>query len=210
MGHIASRMNAQDVSAVSYWLAAQPLPKHTKPLAHLPELSAGVKQLTCGSASTVQPVPVNMAFTVTPLATKGAYLARVGNCQTCHTAPGGAPYAGGRAIETSFGTAFSRNLTSDQATGLGQWNADDFWQALHHGKSRDGRTLSPAFPYTEYTRVTRADSDALFAFFQSLPATAALNQPHKMRWPFGTQAALQVWRTLFFRPQTYVIKNRCS
>ena len=83
-----------------------------------------------------------------PLAAHGAYLARIGNCETCHTAAGGKPYAGQRPIETPFGTSYSSNLTPDKASGLGHWSADDFWQALHHGKSRDGRLLGPTFPYT--------------------------------------------------------------
>ena len=205
MSHIASRLSAQDVNAVTFWLAAQPLPANTKPLAQLPALPAGANAVTCGSAA------VNTTGAITPAPhawsaqlAQGAYLARVGNCQTCHTTAGGTPYAGGRAIETPFGTIFSSNLTSDKTTGLGNWTADDFWQALHHGQSRDGHLLSPAFPYTEYTRVTRADADALFAYLQSLPAIAAPNRPHDMRWPFGTQTALLAWRTLFFTPQTFV------
>ena len=131
--------------------------------------------------------------------TRGRYLARAGNCQACHTAPGGAPWAGGRGIETPFGVVFAGNLTPDP-TGLGGWQAGDFWRALHHGRSRDGRMLYPAFPYTHYTRVTRADADALWAFMQSLPPVAQVNRPHELRWPVSTQWALGVWRALYFRP----------
>lgn len=133
-------------------------------------------------------------------AERGAYLARVGNCMQCHTAPGGAPYAGGRGIETPFGVVYSSNLTSDADTGLGRWTAAEFWRALHHGRSRDGRLLTPAFPYTSYTQVTRADADALFAFLQSVPAAVRPNRPHALRFPYDTQLALAAWRTLFFRP----------
>lgn len=133
---------------------------------------------------------------------RGAYLARIGNCLACHTAPGGAPGTGGRAIPTEFGTVFSGNLTPDDATGLGRWSANAFWRALHHGRSADGRLLVPVFPYTHTTLLTRADVDALYAFFRSLPATHAPAPPHELRWPFGTQAALAVWRALYFRPGT--------
>ncbi|MCY7318037.1 MAG: cytochrome c, partial [Ramlibacter sp.] len=81
------------------------------------------------------------------LVTRGAYLARVGNCMTCHTARGAAAYAGGRAIDTPFGRGYSSNRTPDADTGIGRWTADHFWRALHHGRSRDGRLLYPAFPY---------------------------------------------------------------
>ena len=131
---------------------------------------------------------------------EGAYLARIGNCAVCHTAQGGEPYAGGREIDTPFGAVPSSNLTPDPAHGIGQWSADDFWRALHFGKRRDGQRLSPAFPYTSYTHVSRADSDALFAYLQSLPPSRRANMPSKLVWPFNTQAALAVWRALYFWP----------
>ena len=131
---------------------------------------------------------------------RGAYLARAGNCQGCHTALGGAAYAGGRGVPTPFGTVYAPNLTPDAATGIGAWSAGAFWRALHNGRSRDGRLLYPAFPYPNYTRITREDSDALHAFLRSLPAVSQANKPHELRFPFDQQAALAVWRALYFRP----------
>ncbi len=135
---------------------------------------------------------------------RGAYLARAGNCQGCHTAPGGAAYAGGRGVPTPFGTVYAPNLTPDAATGIGTWSAGAFWRALHHGRSRDGRLLYPAFPYPNYTRITREDADALHAFLRSVPAVSQANQPHELRFPFDQQAALAVWRALYFRPAAHV------
>lgn len=137
------------------------------------------------------------------LVQRGAYLARAGNCMGCHTERGGAPYAGGRAVPTPFGAVFAPNLTPDAETGLGRWSADDFWRALHNGRSRDGRLLSPAFPYPNYTLISRADSDALFAFLRSLPPLAQPNKPGELRFPYGTQLALAVWRALYFRPAEF-------
>jgi mono/diheme cytochrome c family protein len=94
---------------------------------------------------------------------RGAYLARAGDCAACHTARGGAAYAGGRALETPFGKVFAPNITPDAETGIGNWSADDFWNALHNGIGRGGRLLYPAFPYPNYSKVTRDDADALFA-----------------------------------------------
>lgn len=204
MREIARRLSSQDVAAVTHWLAAQPVPANSQPLAALPTLKAGAKALRCGSSGL--PVPPATETTVAmPSAqvAQGAYLARLGNCAQCHTALGGKPYAGQRAIATPFGTAYSTNLTPDKATGLGLWTVDDFWQALHHGKSRDGRLLSPAFPYPSYTAVSRADADALFAYLQTLPPENQPPRGHDMRWPFGTQTALLAWRTLFFSPQDF-------
>lgn len=135
---------------------------------------------------------------------RGAYLALLGNCAGCHTARGGAPYAGGRPLHTPFGTVYAGNLTPDADTGLGRWSAGDFWRALHHGRSRDGRRLVPAFPYTAFTRVTRADSDALFAYLRALPPVAQANRAHDLRFPYNTALALAAWRALFFRPGVHV------
>ena len=141
---------------------------------------------------------------------RGAYLARAGNCAACHTARGGAPYAGGRAITTPFGTVYSGNLTPDANTGLGRWTADEFWRALHHGRSRDGRALLPAFPYPQTTLVVRADADDLLAWLRSLPPVAQANRPHALRWPYGSAAALAVWRALYFRAGTFTPDNAQS
>lgn len=135
---------------------------------------------------------------------RGRQLATIGNCQACHTPRGGLPYAGGRGIATPFGTVYAGNLTPDPTHGLGQWNSDAFWRALHHGRSRDGRLLYPAFPYNNTTQVSRADSDALYAYLRSVPPVAQANRAHELSWPVNTQAALAVWRALYFRPGGFV------
>ncbi len=137
------------------------------------------------------------------LVERGAYLALAGNCAGCHSARGGQPYAGGRSLATPFGTVFAGNLTPDDETGIGRWSSEAFWRALHHGQSRDGRLLVPAFPYDSYTQISRADSDALHAFLGSLPAVPQPNRPHALRWPYNTQLALAAWRTLYFEPQPF-------
>ena len=147
------------------------------------------------------PLPSTETLQTTPaLVAQGEYLARVGNCMACHTAQGSAPWAGGRGIETPFGVVYSPNLTPDPATGLGAWTSAEFWRAMHHGRSKDGRLLYPAFPYPSYTQVTREDSDAIYAYLQSLPPVAQANPAHALRFPYSTQAALGGWRALFFAP----------
>jgi mono/diheme cytochrome c family protein len=133
---------------------------------------------------------------------RGRYLALAGNCIACHTARGGADYAGGRAVDTPFGTIYASNLTPDDATGLGRWTAAEFRRAMRHGRSRDGRLLYPAFPYPNYTLVTRDDADALYAFLRSLPPVQQPNRTHDLRFPYNLQASLAVWRALYFRPAT--------
>src|SRR5690606_39004983 len=129
-------------------------------------------------------------------AQRGAYLARVGNCLGCHTEAGAPDYAGGRGIETPFGTVHAPNLTPDPKTGIGDWTPADFWNAMHEGRSKDGRLLYPAFPYPYYTQVTREDSDAIFAFLRTLPAVEKENKPNALRFPYSQQASLAIWRAL--------------
>jgi mono/diheme cytochrome c family protein len=134
---------------------------------------------------------------------RGAYLAKAGDCMACHTTRGGVAYAGGRALQTPFGNVISPNITSDKEHGIGNWSADDFWGALHNGKARDGRLLYPAFPYTSYTRVTRDDADALYAYFQTIPPAKQANRAHDLRFPYNQQFMLAAWRALYFRPAVY-------
>ena len=139
----------------------------------------------------------------TSTAERGAYLAQVGNCAGCHTARGGQPYSGGLAVETPFGSVYASNLTPDASTGIGRWTRAEFWRAMHHGRSKDGRLLYPAFPYTSYTLVTRDDADALFVYLSSLRAVAQPSQPPTLRFPYNSQVALAVWRALYFKPGSY-------
>lgn len=151
------------------------------------------------SPHAVPEAPPNTAATLQ----RGQYLVQAGNCIACHTDRGRPPLAGGRAIDTPFGPVYSSNLTPDPDTGLGQWTAQDFWQALHHGRSRGGRLLAPAFPYEHTSVITREDSDTMFAWLHSQPAVKQAQPAHGLTWPLGTQAALAVWRTLYFSPATF-------
>ena len=165
--------------------------------------AAGVVALNLRGEETITDAPAD--FTSTPqLVERGRYLALAGNCAGCHTTRGGAAYAGGRGIDTPFGTVYASNLTPDDATGLGRWSASAFWRAMHHGRSRDGRLLYPAFPYPSFTRVTRDDSDAIYAYLRSLPPAARPNSPNRLRFPYDTQAALAVWRAVSFKPSSFV------
>lgn len=133
---------------------------------------------------------------------RGAYLARAGNCVGCHSMVGTAEFAGGRGVETPFGTVYASNITPDPKTGIGAWSAGEFWRAMHHGRSKDGRLLFPAFPYPSYTNVTRDDSDALYAYLRTVPPVEQANKAHDLPFPYNTQAAVALWRAMFFRAGT--------
>ena len=193
MATIAKRLNAADINAAAHWLSSQPVPVDAHAVDRKPPPSQTTLELKCAELAKAQASPADRE-------PRGAYLARLGNCAHCHTMQGGLPFAGGRALDTPFGAVFSSNLTSDPVYGIGAWSADDFWRALHHGEAKGGRLLYPAFPYTSYTHISRSDSDALFAYLQTVPAQPRANQTHELRWPFNTQIALRAWRMLFFSP----------
>ena len=156
-----------------------------------------------GASPTAEKSMVEKTFPSGQRQARGAYLAQAGNCMGCHTAQGGRPYAGGRNLSTPFGTFITPNITPDKTTGIGQWSEQDFWRALHEGKSRDGRPLYPAFPYTEYTKITREDSDAIFAHLQTLAPVAQNNLPSKINFPYNFQPLLSLWRAVYFKPGIY-------
>lgn len=131
---------------------------------------------------------------------KGEYLARAGDCIACHSNPGGQPFAGGRPMPTPFGTLFSSNISPDADYGIGQWNADQFYTMMHDGRSADGGLIYPAMPFPAYTKVTREDSNAIFAYLKSVPPQRVPNKQHQLNFPYNNRSLIIGWRTLFFQP----------
>ncbi len=134
---------------------------------------------------------------------RGEYLARVGDCVTCHTAAGGAPLAGGRPIPTPFGTIYTPNITPDQATGIGRWSADDFWKAMHDGVNADGDYLYPAFPFPSFTHVSRKDVDAIYAWIRTTRPVHRTRTPDTLGFPYGVRSLMAIWRMLYFDAGVY-------
>jgi mono/diheme cytochrome c family protein len=134
---------------------------------------------------------------------RGEYLARAGDCIACHTAPEGRIFAGGRAMLTPFGTIYTSNITPDTETGIGKWSVDDFYKAMHSGRFPDGGLLYPAMPFASYSKVTRADSDAIFAYLRSIPPVNQKDRAHDLRFPYDNRSLILGWRTLFFTEGEY-------
>ncbi len=159
---------------------------------------------SAGPASVAMEEPAVVAKLKDPaIIAKGRYLATAGDCISCHTVQGGQPYAGGRAVPTPFGNIPAPNITPDPDTGLGRWNFDDFWRALHTGVGRNGELLYPAFSYTSFTKVTRDDALAIFAYLQSLPSTHQPAKPLDLSFPYSVRSGLAAWRALYFKPGSY-------
>jgi len=134
---------------------------------------------------------------------RGRQLAALGDCAVCHTAPGGAPNAGGRAMETPFGTIHTTNLTPDAETGLGRWSFSAFQRAMREGISRDGRHLYPAFPYTAFAKTSDDDLQALYAYFMSLPPVKVETPANDLRFPFNLRPLMAGWNALFHDATPY-------
>ena len=135
----------------------------------------------------------------TEIINRGEYLARAGDCVACHTEINGSEFAGGRAMPTPFGNLYAPNITPDDETGIGLWTSEDFYRMMHEGVSKDGTLLYPAMPFANYTKVTRKDSDAIYAYLMSVPPVRHENRPHELRFPFNQRELLIGWRTLYFR-----------
>lgn len=135
---------------------------------------------------------------------RGEYLARAGDCVSCHTAPGGAPYAGGLRMRTPFGDLLTPNITPDFRTGIGAWTSKDFHNALHDGVSKRVGDLYPVMPYTFYTKVTREDSDAIYAYLSSLAPVDHPVEVNQLRFPFNIRMTMAFWRELYFKEGRYI------
>lgn len=132
------------------------------------------------------------------LIARGEYLARAGDCIACHTAPEGKVFAGGRAMPTPFGTLYTSNITPDRDTGIGRWSADDFYRTMHEGRFPDGGLLYPAMPFASYTKVSRQDSDAIYAYLLRIEPVSQKNREHELQFPYNNRSLVLGWRTLFF------------
>jgi mono/diheme cytochrome c family protein len=130
----------------------------------------------------------------------GKALTEAGDCASCHTADRAKPFAGGKRIDTPFGGIYSPNLTPDRDTGIGAWRDEDFRRALREGVAPDGSRYYPAFPYPNFTKLTRDDILAIRAYLATL--TPIRNTPPRpeLRWPLNYRVVMRVWNYLFFRP----------
>lgn len=129
---------------------------------------------------------------------RGAYLARAGDCIACHTARGGAPFAGGLPIASPIGTLYSTNITPDKTHGIGSWTYEDFARLMRTGVTRAGYTTYPAMPYPSYSRLSDEDLHDLYAYFsQAVPAVAQANRHNDIVWPLSMRWPLGIWRRIF-------------
>ncbi|MGZ8264894.1 MAG: c-type cytochrome [Burkholderiales bacterium] len=141
--------------------------------------------------------PPRTSFNTTSVV-RGASLAAIGGCVSCHTAPGGHPYAGGLPLETPFGTIYGTNITPDPDTGIGRWSQAAFVRAMREGVDREGRHLYPAFPYDHFTRVAEDDLHAIYAFLMTREPVRAQTPENDLPFPLNIRMLVAGWKLLYF------------
>ena len=146
---------------------------------------------------------------------RGRYLAVLGDCTGCHTAPGGKPFAGGLALQTPFGTLVAPNITPDPETGIGNMTNEEFLAALHEGRGHNGKRLYPAMPYPAYTKMTDDDVLAMRAYLATVAPVTNRVVSNQLPFPFNIRLSLVFWNGLEFtsgryqpNPQKSAVWNR--
>jgi mono/diheme cytochrome c family protein len=131
-----------------------------------------------------------------PQVERGRYLTTLAACHDCHTPKGpdgrplldrllsghpeGTPPAPtvSRAITVCptatcfsgpWGTSYARNLTPDNATGIGSWTPEHFIKVLRTGIRSNGKPLLPLMPWEYYRQLTDDDLRAIFAYLRTVP-----------------------------------------
>lgn len=140
-------------------------------------------------------IPIELAKA--DAATRGEYVARMADCEACHTTRGGQPFAGGRGFVLPFGTIYTPNITPDPETGIGKWSDAQFLDAVHRGVAPDGSRYYPAFPYASYTMLTDEDVLAIKAYLFTLTPVKQANRPNSFAFPYDQRWLMAIWATLF-------------
>jgi mono/diheme cytochrome c family protein len=145
-------------------------------------------------------------------AKRGEYLAKAGGCVGCHTEDkqDAVPFAGGRALETPFGTFYGPNITPHPQAGIGRWTEADFVRALREGVRPDGAPYFPAFPYPSYTKISDGDLRDLWAYLRTLAPSGRTNRAHELSLPFRWRFLVRPWKWLYFTPGPFAADANAS
>lgn len=111
-----------------------------------------------------------------PPSVRGEYLVRAMTCSLCHTnfREDGSYrddlyLAGGVKIHIpGYGTIYSRNLTSDPETGLGNWSEQEIVESLIRGKTPDRQLDAFGMPWPLFHSLEEEDAKAIAAYLKSL------------------------------------------
>jgi mono/diheme cytochrome c family protein len=158
---------------------------------------AGGKRVALSAYRGPDPTGVPPELKAASLIERGEYLTRAADCVVCHTAEGGAAFAGGRGFVLPFGTLYSTNITPDVETGIGSYTDANFLDAVHKGIGRRNTKLYPAMPYPSYTYMSDSDALAIKAYLFTLKPVHAPAPPNTLVFPFNQRSLMSVWSVLF-------------
>ncbi len=144
-----------------------------------------------------------IAHTAQPSVERGEYIARAADCLSCHTLQGKPPYSGGTELKTKFGSLFGPNITPDASTGIGAWTRDDFDRAVRRGIRKDGAYLYPGMPFVNYSKMSDADLNDLWAYMRTIPPVSNTAPANTLIFPMSLRASAAVWQGLFFKPARF-------
>ena len=198
------KLAAALAGAVLVGIAILPLMGTAQSAAVQPAAAPASSPTATSGASSAGPGPAPAPPPADAVVARGEYLARAGDCISCHSRPGGAPFAGGLAMNTPFGAIVSTNITPDSEQGIGQYTQADFTRALREGKARDGHHLYPAMPYTNFAKLTNEDLSALYTYFmKGVQPAKQDNAKTSLPWPFSMRWLMAGWNALYLHKETY-------
>lgn len=132
------------------------------------------------------------------LISRGKAVAEAADCSACHADPSGASsLGGGLPMKTGMGTIRASNISPSTEHGIGKWSSDDLYIAMTRGITPDGGLLYPAMPYASFNAITRADSDALYAWLMAQPPVEKPNENHDLAFPFNLRFGVAFWNALY-------------
>jgi mono/diheme cytochrome c family protein len=100
--------------------------------------------------------PEELVMPPAPALPPGPWVASIAATFTAFASPGG--------------TVFTRNLTPDKETGLGDWTVEEFIATMKTGRERGkGRPVLPPMPVQNLRALSDSDIRSLFAYLQSIP-----------------------------------------
>ncbi|HYO21337.1 MAG TPA: cytochrome c [Flavisolibacter sp.] len=121
------------------------------------------------------PFPASKASKDSAVIARGRHLAlSAAHCADCHSPVRNVdsvlklgqdpPLSGSFKFQFELGTFYSRNITSDSATGIGRYSDAELARALRHGVRPDGEALLPFMPFQH---LTDEDLSAIISYLRS-------------------------------------------
>jgi mono/diheme cytochrome c family protein len=125
-----------------------------------------------------RPAPLMSAPHDSATIARGEYIFKYqAQCWGCHadeTGDANSAPSGGRLFDLSgtgpgFGIWFSRNITPDKETGIGEWTDGEIVQAIREGVRKNRKVLFPLMPVDWFHGISDSDALALAAYLKSIP-----------------------------------------